>query len=1060
MRTKNRPITLERLETRHLLAIDLSVEHDVFEPAEPGEEVTRVIRVFNHGDEVAKDVLVQSSLTDELENPTWERRTGNAKLIREPHRDMEPDFQLFEPLSGYNFETVDDVLPVGDMNGDGLEDFVFHYKRFERRVGRVRRASLVFGGLGSDIERQIGFVEAPTGLNFSIPEDNHDRFEPLGDVNGDGLSDLAFGGIVILGATDLTERQTIDPFDLSTHDGFIVSAYQLYGIGDPNGDGIDDIVGSQTNGEGSFLIWGRSDIDAALPTVEQTSTGVLFDSFVADASSVGDLNGDGFQDFALNSFHGSAVFLGSKDIASRQIRSVEFMSGREFGSKDFGFTLYSTDALSDVAFDSEPIGDFDGDGFDDMLLEFTGGNCDCTVNDRLNSDANGGAVVLFGGAHWSTIDAFDVNSHRYGKYSLASREMRHQRTATDVIDINDDGRNELRLYGSGVSYIVSSDVDSSSEVDLGFGGWWPDFEYQPFTGFNGENGFGTLGDLILIDINGDGVLDDLVQATDRSYSVYLGASPAPEIPVKGMGNIKETVTVPPDSSVIYSVTGRLKSESNTITTSASSRSQSEADLRDNIISEREAVDLEVMANVSPFEPGERITVDFTIRNRGPADAVDFLFEETLSQHMSDVQWTTRANQFPASFSVDNLQDKLGVGFVGPDRVHHGIPSAPGYDREILTALGGRVGSLGDTDQDGFDEVFATSRYGSFRFDGDDVAVSELLGDFEPISDRHVPAEEPAFGDFNGDGFLDAVMGAPNSRGKRGAVYAVFGTEEGIPTATVAEPNGAHGIVLIGEELGQSVGYSVAAGDVNGDGMDDIIFSEGCEYCDFKAGRNNYVRSSTLTNASVFVVLGNSQLADSPPPKLSDLDGANGFRIDLMGNPSTLRESRHTDVASRIDFNGDGVDDIVIGDTGAGEMTSASYRHGGIYVILGRKTSESIESIAAPIETTIPFGGRVTYTLTGLIPGSEPLETVANAIVRENSYVELNPSSNSVALTVQPTLHGDVDGNGEVNLDDFSILADNFGAVDAAMTDGDLDGNQEVNFLDFLILAENLGRRLG
>ena len=1058
MRTKNRPRTLERLETRRLLAIDLSVEHDVFEPAEPGEEVTRVIRVFNHGDEVAKDVLVQSSLTDELENPTWERRTGNAKLIREPHRDMEPDFQLFEPLAGNNFTTVDGVLPVGDMNGDGLGDFVFH----SVRLGRVKRASLVFGGLDSDVEHQVGFVEAPIGLNSSITKSRH-RFEPLGDVNGDGLSDIAFGGTVILGAPDLAEGQTIDPFDLTTHDGFIVNAYQLYGIGDPNGDGIDDIVGSQTNGEGSFLIWGRSDIDAGLPTMEQTATGTLFDSFIADGSSVGDVNGDGFQDFALNAVSrtgGAAVLFGGEHIETSPIRSVELMADREIRNRAFGFLLTSFETLNDVAFDFEPIGDFDGDGFDDMMLEFTGGNCDCTASDRSNRDANGGAVVIFGGAHWSAIDAFDVNSHRYAKYSLASREMRHQRTATDVIDINDDGRNELRLYGSGVSYIVSSDVDSSSEVELGFGGWWPDFEYQPFTGFNGENGFGTLGDLILIDINGDGVLDDLVQATDRSYSVYLGAPPVPEIPVKGMGNIKEAVSVPPDSSVIYSVTGRLKSESKTISTSASSRSQSEADLRDNIISEREGVDLEVMANVSPFEPGERITVDFTIRNRGPADTVDFLFEDTLSQHMSDVQWTTRATQFPASFSVDNLHDKLGVGFVGPDRIYYGTPAAPGYDREILTALGERVGSLGDTDQDGFDEIFATSWSGGLRFDGDDFAGGELLGDFEPISDRRVPAEEPAFGDFNGDGFLDAVMGDPNSRGKRGAVYAVFGTEEGIPTATVAEPNGAHGIVLIGEELGQSIGYSVAAGDVNGDGIDDIIFSEGCEDCVFKAGGNNYVRSSTLTNASVFVVFGNSQFADSPPPKLSDLNGDNGFRIDLLGNPSTPSESRYTDVASRFDFNGDGVDDIVIGDTGAGEMTSAAYRHGGIYVILGRKTSESIESIAAPIETTIPFGGKVTYTLTGLIPGSEPLETVANAIVRENSYAELNPSSNSVALTVQPTLHGDVDGNGEVNLDDFSILADNFGAVDAAKTDGDLDGNQEVNFLDFLILAENLGRRLG
>ena len=61
------PFAIEHLETRRLMAIDLAVEHDTFEPANPGDEVTRVIRVYNHGDDVAEDVLVRSSLTDELE---------------------------------------------------------------------------------------------------------------------------------------------------------------------------------------------------------------------------------------------------------------------------------------------------------------------------------------------------------------------------------------------------------------------------------------------------------------------------------------------------------------------------------------------------------------------------------------------------------------------------------------------------------------------------------------------------------------------------------------------------------------------------------------------------------------------------------------------------------------------------------------------------------------------------------------------------------------------------------------------------------------------------------
>lgn len=52
--------------------------------------------------------------------------------------------------------------------------------------------------------------------------------------------------------------------------------------------------------------------------------------------------------------------------------------------------------------------------------------------------------------------------------------------------------------------------------------------------------------------------------------------------------------------------------------------------------------------------------------------------------------------------------------------------------------------------------------------------------------------------------------------------------------------------------------------------------------------------------------------------------------------------------------------------------------------------------------------------------------------------------------------GDIDGDGEVSLDDFIILKANFGAVFAALTEGDLTGDFVIDLADFNVLKQNFG----
>jgi hypothetical protein len=255
-------------------------------------------------------------------------------------------------------------------------------------------------------------------------------------------------------------------------------------------------------------------------------------------------------------------------------------------------------------------------------------------------------------------------------------------------------------------------------------------------------------------------------------------------------------------------------------------------------------------------------------------------------------------------------------------------------------LGGAVGSAGDMNGDGFDDLLISARaadpngeqsgavYVLFgKADGFDVNFfmpwldggngfkisGAAAGDFAGSS-------AAGAGDVNGDGFDDIIVGAftayANANGA-GAAYVVFGKATGFAAnLNLSSLDGTNGFKLSGAAAHDFAGVSVdGAGDVNDDGFDDVIV--GADTADSSAG-------------AAYVVFGKDS-GFAANLNLSALDGMNGFK--LAGAASNDLAGRSVSGAG--DVNGDGFADVIVG---APFASSETFNPGAAYVVFGKSES--------------------------------------------------------------------------------------------------------------------------
>ena len=386
-----------------------------------------------------------------------------------------------------------------------------------------------------------------------------------GDLNADGFDDMIFSteqstyyvvfgrGTPFAPTLDVTTLDGTNGFRIVTTGSNEVLTRGLAGIGDFNGDGIDDLaIGGKVNGSANSgfvsIVRGRTggfaaQIDLASDALSATritnlpslSSGTGLGEL--PVSAAGDVNADGIDDLLIgasrfnNDIGAAYVVFGSASVPLASI-SAASLSGAN------GFRVTGTITGTGLAVSA--VGDVNGDGFDDVGIGASG-----------SGGANGAGYIVFGKST-PFVASFSVSTlNGSNGFAMTGTHGSNIGQAIAGGDLNGDGFDDVVLGGFGydlgrgeIFVVYGQPTGFPASVSLNGTGAIRQ------TRFTGPSRYDRAGFSIdVLDFNGDG-FDDVVMGAylsgsnvGKNYLVFGQAAGLPtEFPLSGLFSFDDAST--------------------------------------------------------------------------------------------------------------------------------------------------------------------------------------------------------------------------------------------------------------------------------------------------------------------------------------------------------------------------------------------------------------------------------------------------------------------------------------------------------------------------------------
>lgn len=449
------------------------------------------------------------------------------------------------------------VAGVGDVNDDGVDDFILSAPWWNGGVGRV---FLVFGRRGGfPANLDVSGLGAQGVVFTGISREDYagKKVSAGGDANGDGIADLLISAIgpdirgnwagqvyVIFGRRNWPTSialgslsgigVTINAANADMNLGYA----GLDGRGDFNGDGITDIsIGGGDRGPGyAWVVLGQR----TWPAVVDLQTfsgmhGVVIHGVASDdycgyiAEFVGDVNQDGYTDLNVGALYAdrnglsylgeSYLLFGHENTSVMENLFLTTLNGTN------GVLMRGVIPGGNLGHSGGGVGDVNHDGIPDFLVS--------APNAAVDGQPLVGQSYLFFGhdGEWPQNLSLPIHNVSVGVTMNGIPDVRMAGELSYAGDLNADGRDDMVM---GCGHGDPSGRPEAGQTFVVFGrDAWPDtFNFSNFTACDGRiiNGVvagQSTGKAVSDagDVNGDGYPDLIIginQASNIAFVVFGG----------------------------------------------------------------------------------------------------------------------------------------------------------------------------------------------------------------------------------------------------------------------------------------------------------------------------------------------------------------------------------------------------------------------------------------------------------------------------------------------------------------------------------------------------------